>query len=238
MCRLFGLISADGVPKELLLEFMELAEHGKIGADFGCSKDTTRGHLDGWGVAVMGDENIFYKEGKPATRSEEMRKIVTKISHLKHVNMIAHLRRASDKNTISDENAHPFYAEHGRRAYYFAHNGSIEHYNYIAHGEIIDSKYLFNMLMTSIDEGIMGAIRKMKKDLEYTALNFLLLSNGEIYAYRDAVKCTRYFTLYYATHGSMHVVCSEKLKYGKLKWKPIKNESLVRITEKGVEVLM
>ncbi|MEM3396893.1 MAG: class II glutamine amidotransferase [Thermoplasmata archaeon] len=226
------------VPKELLQEFVFLAENGKIGADFGCSGDKTRGHKDGWGIAVLGGEEIFYKEANAATESQKINELLSRVSKLEKVNLIMHLRRASEKNTISAEHSHPFSAEHGRRKYYFAHNGGLENYKAIAHGGMIDSEYIFQTLLNYIDKGLISAVRKLREMLNYSSLNFLLLSEGEIYAYRDAKKCADYYSLYYASKDGCHVVCSERLKHGKMKWKKMKNPSLIRITEKGIEVLL
>lgn len=237
MCRLLGVISNKNVPEKLLEEFVSLAENGKIGADFGCGNDKTRGHKDGWGIAALGKKTIFYKEGNAATESQKINEILRDVCALEKVNLVMHLRRASEKNTISAEHSHPFFGEHGRRKYYFVHNGGLENYKSIAHGGLIDSEYIFQILLNHIDKGVISAVRKLRENLTYTALNFLLLSEGEIYAYRDAKKCVDYYSLYYGSKDGLHVVCSERLKYGKIKWKKMKNPSLLRTTEKGFEVL-
>ncbi|MGB9636532.1 MAG: class II glutamine amidotransferase [Thermoplasmata archaeon] len=233
MCRLFGAISNSGIPEEVITQFIDLAENGKIGADFGCGNDKTRGHKDGWGVAALGDKKIYYREGIAATQSNQIHRVVKEIDSMEKVRMIMHLRRASDRNTISPENAHPFCLVHERREYYFAHNGSIVNYNPIIHGNIIDSEYLFRNLIAMIDGGLISSVENLRRKVDYTALNFLLLSENEIYAYRDAKKCVDYFTLYFATRENLHIICSEKLDLPGFKWKKMKNPSLLRLTEKG-----
>ncbi|MEM4160767.1 MAG: class II glutamine amidotransferase [Thermoplasmata archaeon] len=238
MCRLLGVISNRGVPEQLLADFVALAEKGKIGADFGCSGDRTRGHKDGWGIAMLGEKELFYREGVPATESQKINGVLKEVTGLKLVYLIMHLRRASEKETVSAQHSHPFFAEQGRRKYFFAHNGSLENYRAMAHGGMIDSEYIFQQLLKEIEKGLIHSVRKLRESLNYTALNFLLLSPGEIYAYRDARKCINYFSLYYASREGFHVVCSERLKHPGLRWKRMKNPSLLRMTEKGVEVLI
>ncbi|MCX8174309.1 MAG: class II glutamine amidotransferase [Thermoplasmata archaeon] len=238
MCRLLGVVASERVPAGLLEEFATLAENGKIGADFGCSGDKTRGHKDGWGIAVLGGREIFYREGNAATESQKIGDILEQVSRVEPANLVMHLRRASEKTTISAEHSHPFPAEHARRKYYFAHNGGLENYRAIAHGGMIDSEYIFQNLLNYIDRGVISAVRKLRETLSYSSLNFLLLSEGEIYAYRDARKCPDYYSLYCASKSGLHVVCSERLKYGRMRWKKMRNPSLIRITEKGIEVLI
>lgn len=73
MDSLLGVIAKDGVPGQLLTGFFALAENGKIGADFGCSGDKTRGHKDSWGIAVLAEKEKINAKGSSVESESSVR---------------------------------------------------------------------------------------------------------------------------------------------------------------------
>jgi len=146
---------------------------------------------DGWGIGYFGEDvnPQVQKKGEPASKSSEYL-IAAKTARSRQV--IAHLRDASDKSTVSDLNAHPFRLDFLGRPCLFAHNGTMS-VDYRAVGAkvnaTIDSARLLEFLGDQISSWYLGnSLRSLfdsvKRAIESCYLEFrgtanFVLTDGE-----------------------------------------------------------
>lgn len=236
MCRMIGIASKDFIRSEWLLLFESLAVCGKIRNDM-----KEPGHHDGWGMVSYFKKNFpEYLERQPhsVTQDSELFENGAKlIEQSKCKIAIAHFRKISvGKPMIS--NTHPFlYKE-----WAFCHNGTIFEHEKIPLQKLrpsgtTDSERFFLYLVEQIQNvsqkdrttSLKQAIEKVKKNLTYTSLTFLLTDGESIYAYRECdPQYADYYTLFSTKVNHGTICSSEPLKLlGNEKWKSLENGVLV-----------
>lgn len=250
MCRILfisGKQSGSFIEKALL-NFQELAETGKVPTGI------IEGHKDGWGIIAYkkGEVVFFLKKPTNASKDKLFQKSISKIILLKPDFVIAHLRKSS-VGKLNLNNTHPFLIQN----WSFCHNGTIFNKEKIIldsqskkliKGETDSEKFFVSFLQSiSFSQSISflmlkSKIKKMiefvKKNSDYTSLNFIL-SNGkttlalrEINTSNKMVKeknLLNYYTLYQGMQNNkLAIVCSEKLPLSKVSWKNLKNHECVQ----------
>jgi len=243
-----------GIDRELVYGFRKLSHKGKIRAVKSPIKDDYRHHIDGWGIGYFRDGVPYiYKEGTDAYYSYGFEMTARELHSYPPEATVFHVRRASDKSTISDAKAHPFGGSVYNKDYLFAHNGSILKYSSEPFRGMTDSEVIFDLLlegMKSTDmDGVHGAIQYLKNKIEvnkkeygwegYASLNFLLCDGKHIFAYRDsAVQADEeYYTLFHGKFEEGYVVASEEFDK-RIQWTPIKNGELLHVTKDKIESRM
>src|SRR2546426_10532623 len=130
MCRMLAIVSHKPAPVDTLMAFRALADTGRNFRDFGCPQPNPKsGHPDGWGIACIGQEGEFYARGPAkATEDPKYEDAVRRVSRVCRppLLLVAHLRGASKKDTISERYSHPFRRGGHGRGLFFAHHGESE----------------------------------------------------------------------------------------------------------------
>jgi glutamine amidotransferase len=108
---------------------------------------------DGWGIGYFdeGGPHIHKKCGPASNSNEYSAAAETSEGRM----IIAHLRDASDKNTVSDRNTHPFTLSFLGRPWLFAHNGTMS-VEYKSSGEKVDSDIDSARLLEFLSDQISG----------------------------------------------------------------------------------
>jgi len=146
---------------------------------------------DGWGIGYFGEEGNpqVQKKGEPASKSKEYL-IAAETARSRQV--IAHLRDASDKSTVSAVNAQPFTLNFLERPWLFAHNGTMS-VDYRTVGAkvnaTIDSARLLEFLGDQIsswyiENSLRSLFGSVKRAIESSYLEFrgtanFVLTDGE-----------------------------------------------------------
>ncbi len=126
MCRMLGVVGR--VEREHASAFRKLAHRGKIKPTK--EKDDYRHHVDGWGVGFFRDGGPrIFKEGTDCYYSYGYELVTREMLTYQPEVAIFHVRRASDKNTVSDAKAHPFGGSQFNKEWIFGHNGSVTGYD-------------------------------------------------------------------------------------------------------------
>lgn len=220
MCRMVGIVSSQAGP--VAYELTE-APHSLLWLSRNGFQPYTgqRGsHPDGWGLAWReGGEMKLVKGSLPAGEDghfpEQARAITTDL-------LIAHVRKASDKKTVSTPNSHPF--QHGKLL--FAHNGDVD-----IPGEFpVDSQRLLAFLAGRWDGTIAGLVRAVgeARAFRHTSLSFLMTEGQALYALRlvnPQPRFLQYYTLYLKQAQGKTVIASEPLNEGG--WEPVDNATLL-----------
>jgi len=243
-----------GVDRDLIYGFRKLSHKGKIKPLKSPIKDDYRHHVDGWGIGYFRDGVPYlYKEGTDAFYSYGYEMIARELQAYPPAATIFHVRRASDKSTISDAKSHPFGGSVFNKDFIFCHNGSIMNFNPEPFRGMTDSEVIFDLLlegMKSTDmDGVYGSIHYLKSKIQqnikeygwggYTSLTFLLCDGKNVFAYRDYSDPAdeEYYTLYYGKFEEGFVVASEEFDK-RIAWVPIKNRELIHFTQDKTESRM
>ncbi|MDD3628040.1 MAG: class II glutamine amidotransferase [bacterium] len=190
MCRLLGAISNKSVDLDFSLNRFEKY-----------SKDNP----DGWGLGWYENEKgeVFKQalsaDDKDSEYSELSKQVFSKI-------IIAHIRKATEGKP-SEQNSHPFKYDN----WIFAHNGGVdrEHllpllnkkFRHALNGET-DSEVFFYWLLQCIEksnnvhDGVKRAVEKIKPEIIFSGLNFLLSDGESLYSFRYSDMARNYYTLY------------------------------------------
>ncbi len=219
MCRMVGIISQGAYPVGYELAEAPYSLLWLSGNGWQPYTGKRGPHPDGWGLAWREGGMRVEKGGKPAASdplfTQRAQEIETDL-------LLAHIRLASVKDTISDANCHPF--QEGDLL--LAHNGSIE----IDGEHPVDSARLLAFLAGHWDrtvDGLVEVIRELRA-FPHTSLSFLLSDGRDLYALRQVDPKPRYleyYTLYRKGGPGKVVVASEPLDEGP--WQPLENGTLL-----------
>lgn len=245
MCRMMGILG--GVDRDLIHSFRKLAHRGKIKSPRG---DDYRHHIDGWGVGYFRDGRAYlHKEGTDAYYSYGYESLMRELQAYPPSTAVFHVRRASDRSTISDAKAHPFGGSRLNKDFLFAHNGSIKNYDATAYRGMTDSEKMFDLLlegMRSTDlAGVWNATQSLKSKIDnifgkggdapaYGSLTYILSDGKQVFAYRDCTEDEEYYTLFYGRINGLHVVASEEIDK-RCTWTPLGIGEMIHISKGGVE---
>jgi predicted glutamine amidotransferase len=251
MCRLFALA---GVPHtdagQALHEFQKLAHSGCTPAG------TPKGHKDGWGITAYNSQKVFLAERHTddAATSSAFSKAATTISERERLGIVVgHLRKAAVGGPAIP-NTHPF----TKSTYTLCHNGVIMHgeklplspaYRKLVKGETDTEKFFYYIVQMTAGtrtaqaarRALMKAIRFVKENLDYTAMNVLFSNGRYLWAVRDVNekntwvkehKALDYYSLYEGHNGSAVYVSSEQLPVHGVKWRKIMNQTLLEFDTK------
>ncbi len=241
MCRLLGIYGQVDGWQEIVLEFRNQAEIGKIPP----VADMKPGHKDGWGMTGSNKEKtamipIARRLGS-ASDSVHYRHAVTSMDEAPDI-FLGHLRKASDDIPVTLANAHPF----SHDGWAFIHNGTVYDANFLPRDASLtltsdesDTEYLFHYFLTaittqpalkSIGERLAQAISSLPVD--YTAVNCMLSDGKELYVVNGYRKWEDYYALhcYYLPTGV--IISSQPIESRGLDpagWKRLANNLLLRI---------
>ena len=236
LCRVLGIISSQGFSQEYLAEFRNLAENGKV------RRGARPGHKDGWGVVIYdgGTPNYLAREPKSASADPKYLEVSEKLAKVQGGILLAHLRKATrNGGSPSVENTHPFVS--GRWA--FAHNGGIRKFNIKPSGlkGITDSERFFRLLLNrfgrdnSFDDALAWSVSFVRKNFDYSSLNFVLSDGNTVYAYRDCDEDENYYSMLYK-RSKKEVVVSQEPLAGE-GWRSIPNRNLAIIQKDlGIQI--
>ena len=239
---MLGIIGTPPLPvQETLKAFYPLCTEGCV------KKGMNPGHLDGWGVSGFSAERAVYfaRRAEPASQCESDY-ILAGERALKSGApvVIAHFRKASEAQP-GIPNTHPFH----NRDWVFAHNGTIYGatasfplYDAAPQGET-DSERFFLWIWervhaeTNPTAALVSLLKKVRQELVFTSLNFLMSDGKCLWAYREfgdkrlekgetLADRENYYTLYTAIVGKSAVICSEPLKTLSKNWTPIAQQTL------------
>ena len=240
---MLGLVSRKSVSADVLLAFRALADTGKSFKDFGCAQLNPKpGHPDGWGLAAVGMDSEFYaRSGANAAKDpkydDAVRRLVREVSP--PLLLLAHVRRSSTRDSITDAYAHPYRREIDGRAAFFAHNGEIEGYG-IRNGRI-DSQEILDRFLDALGPDLKPlpefkqAIARAKESLDHDfprkseSYTFLMLDGDRIVAHRDARQCVPYYTLHETRTEDFALVCSEVLPNLPGRWRMLRNGEYIEL---------
>mgnify|MGYP001613160617 CR=1 FL=1 len=253
MCRILGVVQQKPDGTELVTELSAF----RALADCGCVPvGTPRGHRDGWGAVGYTDGKIIFSKRRveDAYRDPQYPSAIVRLAREKPQIVLVHFRKASIGGK-SIPNTHPFTA----RGYSFCHNGSIfetkrKRIALTAATErlikgMTDSERFFLYLLerlspaapaATVRKTFIAAIRIVRKNFDYTAMNMLLTNGKTLWAVREVNTYNRevrqkkllgYYTLFSGTdtRGGQTLVCSETLAIPAMRWKPIANHRIVEV---------
>jgi predicted glutamine amidotransferase len=247
MCRMLAVVSRTSIPANLLLGFRSLAETGKSFRDFGCPQPNPKpGHPDGWGIACVGEAGEFYARGAgKASVDPKYEDAVRRLGRActPPLLLLAHVRRASVRDSIQEQFAHPFRREVDGRVVFFGHNGEIDGFGLRA-GRI-DTQEIMDRFLAALGAEqrplpeFKQAIATAKEGLDrewgrkVESYTFLMLDGDRLVAHRDARTCVPYYTLHVTETPDMHVVCSEVLGVLPGRWRMLRNGEFLEIRRPG-----
>ncbi len=230
-CRMLiaiGNFQAENVFRDFKLMAMnknEKHENNRNNSDFL--------HNDGWGVVLgkSGRLTEVYKKDVACWKDPRFRRYYK--ANVDYV--IAHARRATDKNFVDLSYTHPFEKE----GWYFCHNGTLVK---PPAKDKRDSELLFKLLLSNIEnrstakEGIKNAVERIK---DFTALNFILANSDFGYVLIKYKKKPLYYSMKYLKKKDYIIVSSEILPHFKGRWKTIDNDTLLElnISNRSLNVL-
>ena len=188
-------------------------------------------HPNGWGVAWRaGDEIRMVKSGKPAA-SDPLLSGMSAVSD----RFIGHVRYASNPETVSAANSHPFQA----LGVTLAHNGTF--YGRIgAEGnarkvsdtvvflELLENRWMERTL-AGLSETLRGILSDQELVGDYSAANLLVATGNELFAFRRFRRNGEYYTLYLNSGDGIAVVASEPLD-ADAGWRPLADGELVELS--------
>lgn len=136
MCRMIAAIGSGIPARALLLKLRVLAKTGKTRGGATSRSDTaTTGHRDGWGIAELSDDTIYWKRNTlSADEDPSYDKAIEGVSDPFDGVLLGHLRKASPRTQKIVGNNHPFVKkdlvkgtqrDNERQTLAFMHNGSI-----------------------------------------------------------------------------------------------------------------
>ena len=231
MCRMIAFSSSE--PRDVapyLASLARFCESGNLVA--GWEKRPGGNHPDGWGVAWRaGDEIRMVKSRNPAASDpllSDTRAVTDRF--------IGHVRYASNPETVSAENSHPFQA----LGVTLAHNGTF--YGKIgAEGDarkVSDTVVFLELLEDRWAErtlaGLSETLREMLSDRdlvgEYSAANLLIATGNGLFAFRRFQRNGDYYTLYLKSGEGLTVVASQPLD-AKGGWRLLADGELVELSQ-------
>ena len=233
MCRLLAMTS--NCKTDLLFSTNKLFKIAK-----------ERSHKDGWGIAWLNEHNCFelHKGSKPIWESRAARQIIRNVQS----NLIVVHARKSEKNDATRKRSHPFKHVALDREWIFAHNGGIDCSAPRRHRvrSDVDSERFFCCLLDSMESIKTGESQDEKKLVTAaledtlkvtkvrTALNFILASRRNLFAFRYYRRDPDYYNIVYLTRSwkdekelskgpgeCATILSSEPLS--KEKWNPLGN---------------
>lgn len=225
MCRILGIKNFNFENQKYIIEnFIQLSENGKV------LEGDSPGHKDGWGIA-------YYKNGKAALirsagyakdEKEKILKILKKIKESKI--FFFHLRKSAWQNTTELKHSHPFKYNNCL----FAHNGTVRDYKsllklisnpFLPSESALDTEVFFRFILSqakiNLEQGFKMAIGHIKKQNTYSSLTSILSDGINLYAYREYLKKSNYYSLYKTKINDSVFICSEKISSA-AKWEIIK----------------
>jgi predicted glutamine amidotransferase len=242
MCRLLAFASIPPTtPREL------------VGDDLTSFVSLSEEHGDGWGMAWYEDDGELNvaKDVEAAHASD----LLDKLSRTTETRaMVLHLRRASPGLSIALENTHPFTA--GRLA--FAHNGWIRpipeledpldpEVRHSLRGTT-DSERYFHLLLAAVERtgdverALPPLLERLRGELRYNALNFVLLTERRLYAVCDysveaVIRCgdPEYYTLGYKVAADSVVVGSSGCWGDRPAWRTLVNHQALVVDRSSLQ---
>ena len=244
MCRMLGVVTTRRIPVDVLREFGQLADRGKVPADFGCATrgPEKRGHPDGWGVACLSaTEEVYRRSPGSAAQDPKFGEAIQEVARLVDppFMLIAHVRRATAVRSVEERFSHPFRRGLDGRAVFFAHSGGIEGFG--VRDDRTDSLYLFERLQETLgpasrplaDIKEAAAATKGLIDDEFprkvSSYTFLLSDGPRLIAHRDARDCVPYYALHETRAPGTHLVCSEVLAAIPGRWRLLRNGEFLEL---------
>jgi predicted glutamine amidotransferase len=253
MCRILFLSGKIEHPEifATLKKFQRLAEYGKI------PKYSKRGHKDGWGIVACAKSRpfLFIRSDKDAFADPKYMETVKSLENKKADIIICHLRKAfvGGKNI---QNSQPFVWKN----FSFCHNGTVlegekiplnAKFKSIVKGET-DSEKLFAFILqhlrgdrnddaTAIRKAIKKAVRDIRNNFDFTAMNIIFSDGKYSWALREVnekneevkkKKLMGYYSLFIGLGKNYKIICSEKLSLKNIKWRALKNHELLQISGK------
>ena len=213
MCRLLAIRTIDGFSPKYLTAFRELAENGKV------RRGAALGHNDGWGIVSYSGNKPAYLAREPRSASDDPKYLEvmrTLSNNTGNGILVAHLRKAGrNGGPASVQNTHPFID--GR--WTFAHNGGITRFNVKPRGlqGVTDSERFFRLLINRVEnssnfeEALRWSVSFVKRNYDYSSLNFVLSDGNILYGYRDYNKDEDYYSLLYRINKNGVVFSQEPL---------------------------
>jgi len=218
----------------------------------GCvKKGMSPGHLDGWGISGFSAGRAVYfarQSASAADTEEEYRQATERAAKSSTPVLLAHFRKASESKPAL-ANTHPFH----HQDWMFAHYGTI--YGAAASLPLAaaepqggtDSERFFLWIYEQIHaetdptRALVDLLKKIREELVYTSLNFLLSDGARLWAYREfgdkrmekgetLKDREEYYTLSFATTPSSVIFCSEPLTAVSAAWTPFPQRTLAVVT--------
>jgi glutamine amidotransferase len=185
-------------------------------------------HGDGWGIVVKSlGELECYKKDIACWKDPifaDFYKIDTDF-------ILLHARKASPGIPKSYEFTHPFEED----GWYFCHNGTIYDSDFRIEGKS-DAQQLFARILHNMKtcKDAVEAIRTTVKSIrEYSALNFILAKDDQVYVlsmYGKRGETTpNYYTMKYLQREEYTLVSSESLQNLPNNWKKMENRTLLKL---------
>jgi predicted glutamine amidotransferase len=240
---MLAVASRSAVREDLLLAFRKLSDTGKTFREFGCPQPNPKaGHPDGWGIAAVGREGELYARGAgKASTDPKYEEAVRRLGRecTPPILLLAHVRRASVRDSIREEYSHPFRREVDGRIVFFGHNGEIEGFG--LRGGKIDSQEIFDRFLEALGpepkpvSEFRQALGKAKEGLDrewhrkVESYTFLMIDGRRIVAHRDARTCVPYYTLHATETEAARIVCSEVLPNLPGRWRMLRNGEFVEL---------
>ena len=241
MCRLLGIYGQVAFFKELVFEFQNLAQYGKIPPN----PDTPAGHHDGWGMARSNPQKTgmipIDRQLGSAFQSQAFKAALNSIAVPAHI-FLCHLRKASPEVAVTLANTHPLFA----RRWALIHNGTVFDAERLPRDRSLkpssdnsDTEYLLHYFLTHLfNKPDSSKDHEILRDataaitLDYTAVNVLLSNGRDLFVIRNHTRHGDYYTLYYYHLPGGVIVCSQRLCSGTLraeKWQALPNRSIMQI---------
>jgi predicted glutamine amidotransferase len=212
MCRMMAFASAE--TKDVapyLAHLARFCESGNLVARW--KRHPGGNHPDGWGIAYREEDEIrTVKSGKPAAGDPLLSGVQARTDRF-----IGHVRFASNPETISADNSHPFLW----KGIALAHNGTF--YGRIGEEgdarKVSDTLVFLEMLAERWEErtlsGLAATLRVMLSDTElvgrYSAANLLIATGERLFALRRFRRDGDYYTLYVRGVSDAAVAASQPL---------------------------
>ena len=243
MCRIiaFSENSTAGKNSIILESFRRLAHFGRV------ALHSKKGHKDGWGVVAYRNtrRTLYVRRCSDAFLDREYEKTISMLKDSSPDFVMGHLRKAS-VGAVGSENTHPF----RHKNFTFCHNGTIyesdrmalsERYKKLMRGNTDSERFFFFLLQSfgkqkkhtkaSMRKAIITAVRFIRKNLRYEALNFILSNGTHVWTVCEFKKkegAEKYYTLFRGIEkkdGSW-IVSSESMPIPGFKWKKMRNHEL------------
>lgn len=195
-------------------------------------------HPDGWGIAFrQGGQIRLVRSGMPAGTDPALSGIRGSTDRF-----LGHARYADDTDTVSEENAHPFFS----RGIVLAHNGTFlgrigeEAERRKVSDTLVFLEYLANRWKDRTHAGLCETLSRMLGDGElvgeYAAANVLIVSEEAVFALRNYREDEDYYTLFLRSEPGLVIVASEPLDDSP-RWRPLMNGELVKLDTRDVASL-